>query len=228
MLDIEQIVSYYPPHLRTFRKNLLREYLQYRILQIIYDSPSGIHLCFMGGTAAHIVYGVDRFSEDLDFDNLGLGQEDWEKLADTLMRELQRHGYSPECKTVFRHAYHTHIKFPDVLFDAGIAGHRHARLTIRVNAEPQEFQYRPDTFLLNKFDVFSLIRTTPAPLLLAEKICAILTRKRTLGRDFYDTSFLLGKTEPDYEYLASRGGIPDKTRHSFSRPGPGHSRPRPH
>ena len=37
MLDIKQIESFYPEPLRPFRKNLLREYLQYKILEAIFE-----------------------------------------------------------------------------------------------------------------------------------------------------------------------------------------------
>ena len=62
MVDIEQIVSFYPGYLHSFKKNLLREYFQYKILEIIFDSKFGDKLSFMGGTAAHIVYQNERFA----------------------------------------------------------------------------------------------------------------------------------------------------------------------
>jgi hypothetical protein len=49
MLDIEQIQSYYPKNLKSFKKNILREYLQYKILEIIYTSIYAKRLIFMGG-----------------------------------------------------------------------------------------------------------------------------------------------------------------------------------
>lgn len=74
MLELNQIESYYPEHLRVFKKNILREYLQYKILEIIYDSKFTVNLVFMGGTAIRIIHGGSRFSEDLDFDNINLIQ----------------------------------------------------------------------------------------------------------------------------------------------------------
>jgi hypothetical protein len=62
MLDLAQIESYYPEPLRTFKRNLLREYLQYKVLEIIYDSKAGSRLAFIGGTAIHIIHGAPRFS----------------------------------------------------------------------------------------------------------------------------------------------------------------------
>ena len=41
MLDLEQIVSYYPEHLRPFKKNILREYIQYKLLEALFASEYG-------------------------------------------------------------------------------------------------------------------------------------------------------------------------------------------
>lgn len=41
------------------------------------------------------------------------------------------------------------------------------------------------------------------------KISALLSRSK--GRDFYDTMFLLSKTEPDYDFLRFRNGISSKS-----------------
>ncbi len=80
MLDIKQIESFYPESLRPFKKNLLREYIQYTMLEAIFDSEIGRKLALLGGTAARIIHGNTRFSEDLDFDNLGLNRNDFEQL----------------------------------------------------------------------------------------------------------------------------------------------------
>ena len=89
MLNLKQIETFYPENLRIFKRNLLREYLQYIILDIIYSSGYGSRLIFMGGTAIHMIHGVRRFSEDLDFDNKGLSQEDFENLSSQILRKLE-------------------------------------------------------------------------------------------------------------------------------------------
>ena len=40
------------------------------------------------------------------------------------------------------------------------------------------------------------------------KLSALLTRQK--GRDFYDAMFLLGQTEPDYDYLSVKQNIHNK------------------
>ena len=47
--------------------NLAREYLQSRILLLMQEAGSMIHLAFCGGTALRFLYGLPRFSEYLDF-----------------------------------------------------------------------------------------------------------------------------------------------------------------
>ena len=201
MLDIIQIESFYPEYLRSFKKNLLQEYLQYKILEIIFDSTFGERLSFMGGTAAHIIHGNTGFSEDLDFDNLGLTEKDFEQLALLIRKRLQLEGYKAETKNVFKGAYRCYIRISDILFENGISRHKEEKLLIQIDTEPQEYSYSQEKVIINKFDVFLRINVIPIDLLLAQKICAILKRKRAMGRDFYDAVFLLGKTKPDLGYL---------------------------
>ncbi len=62
-----------------------------RILKDIYSRP-GINaiLGFKGGTAANLLYDLDRFSVDLDFDLLESGKEDF--IFEEVKSILQRHG----------------------------------------------------------------------------------------------------------------------------------------
>ena len=78
---------------------------------------------------------------------------------------------------------------------------------IQIDTVPQAFDYQKDTKILNKFDVFTQIFTTPIDILLAQKIFAALNRTRAKGRDFFDIVFLLPQTKPNYEYLSKKLGI---------------------
>lgn len=209
MLDIEQIESFYPEYLRSFKRNLLREYLQYKILEIMFDSRFGGRLSFMGGTATRIIHSNTRFSEDLDFDNLGLEEKDFGQLVKLIQKTLQLEGYTVETRNVFKGAYRSYIRIPNILFESGLSGHKEEKLSIQVDAEPQRFNYQPDKIILNKFEVFLRINVVPADILLAQKIYAILKRKRPMGRDFYDAVFLFGKTIPNLDYLKLKSEIND-------------------
>src|SRR3989344_9254684 len=52
----------------TKKRAILREYLQSKILSIIYQDRISVNLYFAGGTSLRLLRGMDRFSEDLDFD----------------------------------------------------------------------------------------------------------------------------------------------------------------
>ena len=211
MLDIKQIQSFYPEHLRPFKKNLLREYLQYKILEAITESPLAGKFTFMGGTCIHIVHGSPRFSEDLDFDNPGIGRHDFEALSQRIKRNLELQGYPVELKNTYQDAFRASLRFPGLLRDSGISGHRDEKLLIQIDTEPQKVQYPSDKFILNKFDVFSRINIVPADILLAQKIFCIFNRSRPMGRDFFDVVFLLGKTRVNFDYLHEKLSIRNKT-----------------
>lgn len=207
MLDIKQILSFYPENLHPYQRNLLREYLQFKILETIYDTGLGQKLIFMGGTAIHLVHGNTRFSEDLDFDNRGLEKSDFDSLIATVKMSLTRMGYKLEYRNVYRSVLRSYLKFSDILFKLKISGYKQEKLNIQIDTEPQKFKYYPDKFIINKFDVFQRINVVPSDILLAQKIYCIFSRPRSMGRDFFDSVFLLGKTTPNMDYLREKIGI---------------------
>lgn len=210
MLSLSQLQTFYPKNEQAFKKNILREYLQYKILEIIFNSKIGQRLTFLGGTALRIVYNNNRFSEDLDFDSFGLTEAQFSALATEVKHGLGLQGYQVEIKTVFKGAYRAYIRMPRVLFDNEISNLPEEKILIQINTVPHAFDYKPDTKILNKFDVFTQIYTAPLPLLLSQKIYAALNRPRAKGRDFFDIAFLLPQTQPDYAYLEQKLGIKNK------------------
>ena len=73
MIDLQSILAYYPPQLATnaaFHKHILKEYIELLALEHLSQSPYAPKLVFIGGTNLRLVLGLDRFSEDLDFDSL--------------------------------------------------------------------------------------------------------------------------------------------------------------
>lgn len=209
MLDLQQIASFYPQPVRTFKKNLLREYLQYKILDIIFASNFADRLSFMGGTAIRIVHGNSRFSDDLDFDNFGLSEDEFTALGSQVQKSMALEGYAVESRIVFKGAFHCHLSFLNILYENGISPHKNEELAIRLDTEPQNVAYAPEKVILNKFDVFTRIGVVPEDILLSQKISAILHRKRTMGRDLFDAVFLFGWTKPDFAYLKTKMGIAD-------------------
>ncbi|MGM0579809.1 MAG: nucleotidyl transferase AbiEii/AbiGii toxin family protein [Bacteroidota bacterium] len=202
MLALSEITKYYPEKLRPFQRFIIREYLQYKILQIIFDHAKYSNkLCFLGGTCLRIVQQNSRFSEDLDFDNFNLTESDFNSLSNVINEGLKREGYKVEIKNVTKGAYHCYIRFPELLYTEGLSGHTEEKILIQLDTEAQNFEFEPEKHILNKFDVFTEILSTPKDILLAQKFYAILNQPRPKGRDFFDVVFLLAKTKPNYDYL---------------------------
>jgi predicted nucleotidyltransferase component of viral defense system len=204
MLSLKNIEQYYPENEKPFKKSMLREYLQYKILEIIFNSKYAQDLIFLGGTVLRIVYNNNRFSEDLDFDNFKITEEQFADLANEVKKGLELQGYEVEIKNVFKGAYRSYIRMPKVLFDNDMSDMVEEKILIQIDTVPQAFDYKKDTKILNKFDVFTQIFTTPIDILLSQKIYAALNRDRAKGRDFFDIVFLFPQTKPNYEYLEKK------------------------
>jgi len=209
MLSLTEIEKYYPDHLKSFKRFIIREYLQYKILQVVFDNSTYANrLSFLGGTCLRLVHENTRFSEDLDFDNFNLSEQDFESISSVISKNLKKEGYEIEIKNTIKGAFHCYIRFPKLLFKEGLSGHKEEKILIQLDTEPQHFDFEPERYILNKFDVFTEILSTPQDILLAQKFYAILNRKRAKGRDFFDVVFLLGKgIKPNYDYLKLKKDI---------------------
>ena len=202
MLNLSEILKAYPEPLHIYRSFILREYLQYKILEILFEGRFATKFCFLGGTCLRLVHNNLRFSEDLDFDNFQITEEDFSEVSASIKTGLERQGYQVEMKQVIRGAYHCHIRFPGLLFEQGLSGYRAERILIQLDTEPQHFDFQPEIFVLNKFDVTTSLYVTPLDLLLAQKFTALCLPKKSKGRDFFDIVFLLSKSvKPNYDYL---------------------------
>jgi len=209
MLTLKQIEQAYPENLQPFKKNLLREYLQYKILEIIFNSDLSHKLAFLGGTALRILYDNNRFSEDLDFDNFGLSEKEFVDLSNVVKSGLGKQGFEVEADNVFKGAFRCKIKLPKILFSNELSPIASEKLMIQIDTMPHDFSFIPENKILNKFDVFTSIFTVPVDIILSQKIYAALNRKRAKGRDFYDIVFLLSFTKPNYDYLKEKMAIKD-------------------
>lgn len=208
MLSLEQIKKYYPENQHVYERFMLREYLQCKILEILFNSKYANQFAFLGGTALRLIYDSQRFSEDLDFDNFNISSEEFSGVSEIIKNKLELEGYTAEIRNIEKGAYHCYIRFPGLLYNYGLTGQEEEKLFIRLDSEAQHFTFKPESFLLNKFDIFTEIKTTPGDILLAQKFNAILNRDRNIGRDFYDVVFLLGrKFLPNYDYLNQKLSI---------------------
>ena len=201
MLTFPQLKKYYSDIEHVTSKSILVEYLQYEILDSIYKQKKSAQLSFIGGTAIRIIYDGNRFSEDLDFDNFGLSFNEFQELMSRVISDMKLKGFTMEVRLVEKGAYHCYIKFPHVLQTANINSAKDEKILVRINTVEKEKNFIPNIYTLNKFDVYRNILVNPIDIILSQKLMTILGRKREKGRDFYDTSYLYGKTKPNFLYL---------------------------
>ena len=68
--DLQHFLSTKDPRLPVETKRiLLKEALQAYVLDFLYNHSHYRRLNFYGGTCLHVVFNLNRLSEDLDFDN---------------------------------------------------------------------------------------------------------------------------------------------------------------
>ena len=211
MIDIEYIRSFFPPIIVSqsrFDRYMLKEYLQLQILDYLTTTSYINKISFIGGTNLRIVQGIDRFSEDLDFDCKDLSEEEFMTMTDSVVNYLRNSNIDVETRdkpnprlTAFRR----NLYFPQMLFNLGLTGHRDERLLLKIETQNQGVAYQPIVVNINKMGFFFSIQVPPLDVLCAMKFSAILSRQK--GRDFYDTIFLLSKTNPNMDFLHAKTGI---------------------
>ncbi|MDP4276909.1 MAG: nucleotidyl transferase AbiEii/AbiGii toxin family protein [Bacteroidota bacterium] len=214
MIDLQQIKGYFPAELRqdtTYQKYMVIEYIQLMILDWLSTSSYVQKVVFIGGTNLRLAKGIDRFSEDLNFDCKNFSQGDFTKMTNEILTFLQRSGLKSETcdKTNEKlFAFRRNFFFPEFLFELGLSGYREERFLIKIESQDQGFDYKPAVVNIKRAGFFFPFPVPPDSILCAMKLSALLTRQK--GRDFYDAMFLLGQTEPDYDYLAFKQNISNK------------------
>lgn len=201
MLNIKQILEFYPQKLQKFDQFIFKEYLQYLILKVIFESKYSNKLSFLWWTCLRIVHNNNRFSEDLDFDNFWLKQKEFEELSIIIKEKLEKNWFEIEIKNVFKWAFRCNIKIPKILKELWYSNLEEEKILIQVDTASHNFEYQVESKILNKFWIVFPINATPLDIISAQKIYAIFNRKRMKWRVFFDLVFLLSKTKPNIEYL---------------------------
>ena len=211
MIDLDFIRSFFPPVIAResrFDRYMLKEYLQLLILDHLATTPYINKVAFIGGTNLRLIQGIDRFSEDLDFDCNDLSEDELMAMTNSVVQYLRQNNVEVETRdkpNPHLTAFRRNLYFPQMLFDLGLTGHKEERLLMKIEAQDQGVQYQPVVANINKMGFFFGIQVPPLDVLCAMKFAAILARQK--GRDFYDTIFLLSKTKPNLPFLQARTGI---------------------
>ena len=201
MIDMEKIKLYYSPREQQFEDFLLKEYLQYQILHIIFSSAFADSLSFLWWTAIRLVYDSTRFSEDLDFDNFWLSEKDFANLSEYIKKELELLGFHVEIKNIYKWAYRYYIKLPKILQEIWFLHFEEEKILIQIDTVKQDYTYESANKILDKFDIYKMIKVCPLDIILAKKIHALIERKRIKWRDFFDIVYLYRFITPNFDYL---------------------------
>ena len=158
---------------------------------------------FYGGTALRLLFGLDRFSEDLDF-SLEKPQDHFRLSGyfTALGDELESFGFSVEMSEKKKNI---NSPIESAFYKAGVPAsisnkiHRNAvcKVKLEIDTDPPEgAEY--EVAYIDEPIPFS-VRSYSGPSLLAGKLDAVLSRgwkRRVKGRDWYDFAFLVRKKVP--------------------------------
>lgn len=218
---IEDMLKAYDCRTAEDYRHALNEIVQEIALLGLYRGGFFTHAAFYGGTALRIFYGLDRFSEDLDFTLLKSDKRfDLASYTQVVQDELGAYGLemtvtqkiksndSPIKSAFIKGGTQIHIlKIASVQPPvAGINPLEQIKVKLEVDTQPPEgatfemkYQLRPVPYAVRLYEPSSLF---------AGKIHALLCRSwktRVKGRDFYDYVWFLSKSIPvSIVHLAQR------------------------
>jgi predicted nucleotidyltransferase component of viral defense system len=169
-------------------RNVLREYLQNYLLLLMQKTKMNESLFFVGGTALRFLYGIRRYSEDLDF----TAGPEWEKpklelFKRKINRELERAGYDfvislKTEKTIQRMM----IRFSGLLQELGLSDREEQKFSVHVEIDNNPpLGWNEERTIVNVHHPV-MIRHYDLPSAFAGKLAAILQRPYTKGRDVFD------------------------------------------
>ena len=218
---IDQMLKSYNTQTLYDKKNAMKEVMQELVLCGLSRAGFFKNAAFYGGTALRIFYGLDRFSEDLDF-SLTIVDKDFDlkEYFPTLEKEIRAYGLnmiiSEKKKTRERQILSAFLKgntkehllifYADNDTGKGVSANETVRIKFEVDINPPPFatfehKYRllPIPYEVKLYDM---------PSLFAGKIHAVICRNwqnRVKGRDLYDYIFYLARqSEVNQKHLRER------------------------
>lgn len=208
---IKEWIAEYNPQNEEETLSALREIMQEIALAGLSRTDFFDKAAFYGGTALRIFYGLDRFSEDLDFSllepnpNFSLESyfpaivTEFEALGMTVsIQEKDKKIKSPiESAFLKSETIWKELILEDIVKQAGIKSNKSIKIKIEVDRNPPLGFETEEKLLLRPFSFYVKCFTLPS--LLAGKMHALLFRKwktRVKGRDWYDMEWYIRKGVP--------------------------------
>ena len=205
-----------------YLRNLLKEQLQYFILNFIYNSIYAESFLFKGGTCLRFCFDLPRLSEDLDFDVEAYNKFSLNNFTSDLKNyfksKLRYDNLKVKISGINKIIY---LQFPilrSINFPVNPNKPTDEILFMRIDIAPVSGKFLKKELSLKSTPSFSfLIKRYSLPDLFAGKIAAILTREtregderipRFKGRDFFDLFwFIEKKVSPNFDYLRSLNNL---------------------
>jgi predicted nucleotidyltransferase component of viral defense system len=205
---IQQRLDLAKPESPQRQDQMLREILQEIALSALSQAGFFKTAAFHGGTCLRIIYGLRRFSEDLDF-ILKMPDPDfsWKRYSNALAKEFSLFGIELEIKdrtklpTAIKSVFIKHNSVGKIL---SLTYPMHPRKKLAVKLE---IDTNPPAG--SQFEIRHLTFPTPFSVLvqnltsgMANKLHALLCRSYTKGRDWFDFLWYLSRKEiPDFTLL---------------------------
>lgn len=210
---IEDMLKKYPNKTVDDHKNALKEILQEIALLGLFRANFFDVAAFYGGTALRIFYGLDRFSEDIDFSLIKKTENfDITPYCGFIREEMAAFGFEAEVtkkvKAVDSNIESAFIK-TDTLINLlkieaiappvpGVGKNELLKIKLEIDINPPAGADYEVKYLLMPIPFH--VRLYSAPSLFAGKIHAILCRDwksgRVKGRDLYDFVWYLSRSIP--------------------------------
>lgn len=219
--SIEEIVDKYNPKTIEELKAALREVLQSIVLIGLSRGGFFNKASFYGGTALRIFYGLNRYSEDLDFIlkekdknfNLEPYLKYVKEVALSYGLELEVTTKIKQVDTPIESAFaklNTYQTFINLKFDTNMSNRLHKDEVIKVKFEVDcnpALGFKTESRWVD-LPEFASISVLDESSLFAGKLHAILCRtykNNVKGRDYYDFLFYISKrVSPNLEYLKNK------------------------
>lgn len=205
---IKEWIAEYNPQNEDETLAALREIMQEIALAGLSRTDFFEKAAFYGGTALRIFYGLDRFSEDLDFSLLKADPAfSLEPYFSAIVSEFEALGITVSIrekdKTAQTNVDSAFLKsetiwkelvLEDIVKQTGIRSNRQVKIKIEVDREPPLDFTTEEKLLTRPFSFYVKCFTQPS--LFAGKMHALLFRKwqnRVKGRDWYDLEWYIKK-----------------------------------
>ena len=203
LVEIKNIIEEQAGISNSYKRNVLRNYLQVFILHFIYSDKAYSDLIFYGGSVLSQCYRLPRSSENLDFIDLK-GRVNIDKLSRDIEAYFKKETGLPIVTKTQK--FRVYLKFP-ILRQLGIANDSQSdwlHLKVEIfNGSGFCKKYKTEIKPLFKFNQSVIIKTFDLPTLMATKINAVLNRKwkkidktgkvliSVKGRDYFDLMWYL-------------------------------------